>query len=109
MISVQFVLQRQDDLLKERTRVTSWIEQKKNALLMEGFEKEDKFCACAVEKENHRMATERLEDVERALEKIVDGSFGICIDCKGEIPEERLLVIPFASRCVPCKRVAVRT
>lgn len=44
-----------------------------------------------------------LNDVDAALERIRDGSFGICTDCGGEINIERLRAYPTAKRCVDCQ------
>jgi len=44
----------------------------------------------------------KLRLVEEAIEKINDGQYGVCSECEGLIPEERLTVIPFASHCVNC-------
>jgi DnaK suppressor protein len=43
-----------------------------------------------------------LEDVERALEKIDDGTYGICDRCGALIPEERLEARPWTSLCIAC-------
>lgn len=40
-----------------------------------------------------------VEQIDAALQRIEDGSLGICIDCGGEIPIERLYALPFALRC----------
>jgi DnaK suppressor protein len=45
---------------------------------------------------------ETLRAVVDALDKLQRGEFGVCEDCDGEIPVERLLVLPWARRCVPC-------
>lgn len=42
----------------------------------------------------------RLEDVKRALQKIDEGTYGICEDTGEEIPEGRLKAIPEAIRTV---------
>ena len=42
----------------------------------------------------------RLEDVDRALEKIADGSYGVCDDTGEEIPKGRLEAMPEAIRTV---------
>ena len=44
-----------------------------------------------------------LEDVERALEDIEAGRYGICRDCGNEIAQARLKVLPFATLCVSCQ------
>ena len=46
--------------------------------------------------------TALLEDVDEALRRIEEGSFGLCADCGQTIPEERLEVIPYAKRCIAC-------
>lgn len=45
-----------------------------------------------------------LADVERALDKLADGSYGICDDCGEAIGEERLEAIPWATLCISCAR-----
>jgi len=47
-----------------------------------------------------------LGKVERALEKIHDGSYGICESCGKSIPLARLDVLPYATLCVDCARKA---
>ena len=42
----------------------------------------------------------RLHDVERALEKIEEGTYGICDDTGEEIPKGRLEAVPEAIRTV---------
>lgn len=45
-------------------------------------------------------ASEELEKVRKALEKIEDGSYGVCEECGKEIPFERLEAIPYTTLCV---------
>jgi len=42
-------------------------------------------------------------EIDRALEKIADGSYGICEQCHQPIPDARLEALPYASMCVACK------
>jgi len=44
-----------------------------------------------------------LDDVERALEKIRNGTYGVCEKCNQPIGEERLRVFPTARWCLACK------
>jgi DnaK suppressor protein len=44
----------------------------------------------------------RLKDVNLALEKIKNGTYGKCENCKKEIPENRLEVCPEAKTCDMC-------
>ena len=38
-----------------------------------------------------------------ALERIEDGTFGICVDCRRLISEGRLLALPRETRCFDCQ------
>jgi DnaK suppressor protein len=44
-----------------------------------------------------------LKYLEQALERIENGTFGICVDCSCEIPRERLEAVPITQKCVDCK------
>ena len=44
-----------------------------------------------------------LRQVETALDRLRDGTFGICQGCQEEIAPKRLQAIPWATRCVPCQ------
>ena len=43
-----------------------------------------------------------LDQVDRALKRIEDGSFGQCEECGMKIPKSRLEAIPYAAQCVRC-------
>ncbi|SRR5579872_7224646 len=43
------------------------------------------------------------EQVERALERLREGAYGICEGCGRPIPGERLKYQPAATRCVECQ------
>jgi DnaK suppressor protein len=47
---------------------------------------------------------ENLRDVEHAIAKVGDGTFGTCERCGGPIGEERLEALPWATLCIDCKR-----
>jgi DnaK suppressor protein len=44
-----------------------------------------------------------LEDVDKALERIEKGTYGICKYCGNPIGEKRLMARPTASSCIKCK------
>jgi RNA polymerase-binding protein DksA len=50
-----------------------------------------------------------LVQVDRALHKLEDGSYGRCDKCGKPIGEGRLEIAPFATLCVDCKRLEERT
>ncbi len=43
-----------------------------------------------------------LDQIEAAIQRIEDGSFGRCEECGGKIPKSRLDAIPYAAQCVQC-------
>jgi RNA polymerase-binding protein DksA len=45
-----------------------------------------------------------LDDVEHALRRMDDGTYGTCERCGREIALERLEAVPFARLCIECKR-----
>lgn len=45
---------------------------------------------------------DRLGQIEAALEKITDGTYGSCEECGGRIPKARLEIIPDTPFCVKC-------
>jgi RNA polymerase-binding transcription factor len=46
-----------------------------------------------------------LADVERALEKLRDDTYGTCDSCGEPIGAERLEAIPWATLCISCARI----
>lgn len=49
-----------------------------------------------------------LIEIDDALERIDNRSYGLCEACDRPIPEERLLAIPMARLCISCKRADER-
>jgi DnaK suppressor protein len=43
-----------------------------------------------------------LDQIEAAIERIEDGSYGLCETCGMKIPKSRLDAIPYAAECVQC-------
>jgi DnaK suppressor protein len=55
-----------------------------------------------------RRIGERREQMERALERVAAGTYGICESCGQPIPPERLRLMPGATSCVACKQKGER-
>jgi RNA polymerase-binding protein DksA len=51
---------------------------------------------------------ERINQVERALERVDEGHYGWCERCGNAIPVERLAAFPSATLCVSCKQLEER-
>lgn len=45
---------------------------------------------------------EMLSDIQAALHRLDEGTFGQCVDCGSQIVEERLQLLPYTPYCVPC-------
>ena len=48
-------------------------------------------------------ASRSLARAQRALKRIVAGTYGECVGCGMDIPTQRLDAIPFATRCLSCQ------
>jgi DnaK suppressor protein len=49
-----------------------------------------------------------LAEIDAALERIDDGTYGVCELCEQVIHPDRLEILPFASLCVACQRLKER-
>lgn len=49
------------------------------------------------------MHRKTLLEIDEALRKIAEGTYGICEECGDEISEKRLRILPSASLCINCK------
>lgn len=47
---------------------------------------------------------EEFSDIQEALQRISQGTFGDCVDCGGQIQVARLKAYPTAKRCLRCQR-----
>ncbi|HEX5174498.1 MAG TPA: TraR/DksA C4-type zinc finger protein [Gaiellaceae bacterium] len=51
-------------------------------------------------------AEQVIAEIDAALQRIEDGTYGTCTNCGREIPVQRLEANPWASLCIDCKRRA---
>lgn len=107
---------KQSDLVE----LTKALRQQRQMLLHAVAESEADLAAISAERESEleelaqeeRAARlyERLEEHERrelraidaALDRIVNGTYGVCVDCGAEIPLARLRALPATPYCVDC-------
>ena len=47
--------------------------------------------------------TDYIQHLNLAIQRIDSGDFGICGVCDSKIPEERMMEVPNATKCVGCK------
>lgn len=45
-----------------------------------------------------------LKGLDNALERVEEGTYGLCEECGEKIDKRRLEVVPFALYCVACQR-----
>lgn len=44
-----------------------------------------------------------LRQIRRALDRIADGSFGVCLHCEEDISPKRINAVPWAAYCIKCQ------
>ena len=45
-----------------------------------------------------------VERIDEALDKLNEGTYGICASCGRPVEPERLEALPYATRCITCQR-----
>jgi DnaK suppressor protein len=50
----------------------------------------------------------KLAQIDDAIERIDDNTYGLCEDCGVKIPKARLKVLPFAKYCIECQEKTER-
>jgi DnaK suppressor protein len=98
---------RQAELLSEiREHRTQSEEHPYSEIAGDGSDSGDEAVADAlVDVENALVGNRIIElrDIEAAIKRMDDGSYGNCVDCDGSISVERLETYPTAKRCVICQ------
>ncbi|MEK7449752.1 MAG: TraR/DksA family transcriptional regulator [Planctomycetota bacterium] len=59
---------------------------------------EQDFTLGLIENEDHE-----IQEIDAALERIGEKSYGVCEKCSKHIPTKRLMAIPYARLCITCK------
>jgi DnaK suppressor protein len=49
-----------------------------------------------------------LRNVRAALDRIEEGSYGMCLHCEEDISPKRLAAVPFTAYCIVCQELADR-
>ena len=50
----------------------------------------------------------RLREIRAALQRVANGSFGICLNCEEEISQKRLAAVPWTPLCIGCQEAEDR-
>lgn len=48
-----------------------------------------------------------LKEIEEAVTRVEDGTYGTCLGCRKPIPAERLEILPYTRYCVACRQRTV--
>ncbi|MFA6993614.1 MAG: TraR/DksA C4-type zinc finger protein [Patescibacteria group bacterium] len=101
------LLDRQGKIVSELQKFTTGDDKAADATFPQFGDKEDENAAEVAEYSDNLSLEESLQnslkDIEKALQKISDGAYGVCQYCGKEIDEKRLLARPSSSACVSCK------
>jgi DnaK suppressor protein len=57
----------------------------------------------AVDDVGRALAARELDEVNAALQRLADGSYGECLDCGERIDQRRLAALPATPLCTPCQ------
>jgi DnaK suppressor protein len=101
------LLARKEKIDKELAKFTEGDEEMADAKFPQYGDKEDENAAEVAAYSDSLSLEESLQnsskDIEKALKKIEDGTYGVCQYCHQPIDEKRLLARPASSACISCK------
>jgi DnaK suppressor protein len=111
-----FIAERKQDLSKRRDEILKELkadaiqvsENDYDAKFVDYGDKDDENAAEVANFEKNLSLEKTLEvslfNVNKALKKIKEGSYGLCEKCEGPIAPERLKAFPSATSCMACKK-----
>jgi DnaK suppressor protein len=80
------------------------IEKCPNALDEVQFATEREFAIRSLDRDSNL-----LRNVRAALDRIEEGSFGVCLHCEEDISAKRLAAVPSTAFCIVCQEIADRS
>ena len=111
-----FIAERKQELSKRRGEILKELkadaiqvsENDYDAKFVDYGDKDDENAAEVANFEKNLSLEKTLEvslfNVNKALKKIKEGSYGLCEKCEGPIQPERLKAFPSATSCMDCKK-----
>lgn len=97
-------------LEKDRTRLIYDIQAENEKLNIyaevnpDPYDLADKSFQQRITVERLRYMKRKLKQVESALKRIKENTYGICVKCGKAINPERLMAMPYATFCMTCKK-----
>lgn len=103
MLSKTFLKKIKEKLLQERDELSERPVQRAD-IDTDGDETDEVQGNMLIELENTFTSrkNQKLKQINDALLKISDKTYGLCQDCEEDIPEKRLLLSPYFTVCVAC-------
>jgi DnaK suppressor protein len=99
-------------VLEERRRLAEDTPQAHDVVAADGSESRSSDAAetldRGIELSLEGNAEHLLEAIESALARVEGGSYGMCDRCGHAIANERLEALPWATKCIECKRLEER-
>ncbi len=93
-------------LLEQKQHILQKIRGKKNEQSVQGGD----FIDIATDSLEHELSyifeereREKLQNIDEALKRIKEGTYGECDECGDDIELERLMALPFTRLCLDCK------
>ncbi len=102
------LLARKEQIVKELKEITEGEEGKSHKVKFPEYGSKSDENAQEIDEYTKNLATDKvlestLRDIDGALKRIEDGTYGICKYCDEPIAKKRLEARAVASACVPCK------
>jgi len=101
------LIRKREDILKEVKEEISKYVSGDNKQLVDTANDEGDWAQVDISEDLslQRLSAQRklMYNIDEAIRKIAEGTYGICEDCGDEISEKRLLVLPAATLCVDCQ------
>jgi DnaK suppressor protein len=97
------LLEERMDLLAELQKVTNGEKTKDMVEAMDSVDLADASYSADYTLAWTEKINRRIREIDEALERIKEGTYGICQQCGEDIPEERLEIRPKAKYCAQCK------
>ena len=101
----EILLERKEQILKNIKDNTKEIDGLKNAEASDEADHATISTDAAIETALNLKQQQELKEIEYALFKIANGSYGICEMCEDLIGEARLAVKPQAKFCIVCREI----
>lgn len=107
------LLRRYDELQQEYDRAVDDTQQLSRAHLADTAGDDDADIGAKTSQREGELSVlrsiqERREQVELAIQRLGEGTYGYCERCAAPIPVERLGLFPWATTCVGCKQAQER-